>query len=621
MSSREEDEEVLVVYGEDEVINRGENDVFSVAGKIISSKPVNKGALESAFRNIWNQPEGLRVEEVDTNLFLFHFRKEKDMTRVLENGPWTFRNRWLTLARWRRGMVGTEEVFTRVKLGVQLWGVPLQCRTEKIAKKLCMQIGEVHEVGLYEEQSTGSFFIRGMVSINVWNAIRKGVNLGNVQDGVFWVEFRYERIPRCCYTCGVFGHDEQDCVTRKTAEEKGEMFVPKELGPWIKAERSGRRVVWPGSSNLVQDEAGGGEGHRVGSVKKIDTYELMNKLARMLMAESRDRVKEVVIRDITVKERLAEAMLIDNGAEGHDDGVGRSEGEEMGGKSVNEIATLNELQVKGSDKVNGKSGGGKQTRNMKGSVKMWKRLAREKENVIPVVDVKKRLFNDLTNGEGGSEGSENLPLKKGRKVDGVEGIVGGVEVLKKGVVRLIGDGRSTRIFGDPWVPNLEGKTLQPRSGGLDVLSNVSVLLDETGNWRMEILNECFTDAEVAGIVRLPHNARRCVDRWTWSLTPHGGFTVKTAYHVTHSVITRPNHEAEFNELWKKIWRMKTLPSTKHFIWRAVKDILPTGDALVRRGMDLTACVRCVGRKRRQGYTLCLAAARFNLSGSHAGWGS
>ncbi|KAF7833206.1 uncharacterized protein G2W53_015539 [Senna tora] len=130
-------------------------------------------------------------------------------------------------------------------------------------------------------------------------------------------------------------------------------------------------------------------------------------------------------------------------------------------------------------------------------------------------------------------------------------------------------------------------------GGLDVLSNVGVLLDETGNWRMEILNECFTDAEVAAIVRLPHNARRCVDRWTWSLTPHGGFTVKTAYHATHSVITRPNHEAEFGKLWKKIWRMKTLPSTKHFVWRAVKGILPTGDALERRGMDIDGtCVLC-----------------------------
>ncbi|KAF7820590.1 cysteine desulfurase mitochondrial-like [Senna tora] len=620
MSSREEDEEVLVVYGEDEVINGRENDVFTVAGKIISSKPVNKGALENAFRNIWNQPEGLRVEEVDSNMFLFHFMNEKDMTRVIENGPWIFRNRWLTLARWRRGLVGTEEMFARVKVWVQLWGVPLQCRTEKIAKKLCMQLGEVHEVGLYEEQVTGCFYIRGLVSINVQNALRKGVNLGNVQDGVYWVDFRYERIPRCCYACGVFGHDESDCVMRKTAEEKGEVFVPKELGPWIKAERSGRRVVWPGSSNVTQNEAMGCEARRVGRVKKIDTEELINKLARMSVAESRDKVVEVETRDLTVKEKRVEAMLIDDGAEGNEVGVMRKEGEACGahvGKMVNvvmerdervdvssskskvhdnpealagekgrlianETVTLNGTQVQGGDVGESKrGGGGKEMRNMKGSVKMWKRLARDKENLIPVVDVKKRLFNDLTNGGSVTEGSENQPLKKG------------MEVLKRGVVRLIGDGRGTRIFGDPWIPNLEGRTLQPRPGGLDDLSNVCVLLDETGRWRMELLNENFTEEEVAAIVRLPHNARRCGDRWTWRFTPHGGFTVKTAYHDIHSVNTRPIHETEFSELWKKIWKMKTLPSTKHFIWRAAKDILPTGDVLERRGMDIDGtCVLC-----------------------------
>ncbi|KAF7843735.1 uncharacterized protein G2W53_000640 [Senna tora] len=49
MATKEDDEEVLVVYDEDEVINGGERGVFTVVGKIISSKPVNKGALENAF--------------------------------------------------------------------------------------------------------------------------------------------------------------------------------------------------------------------------------------------------------------------------------------------------------------------------------------------------------------------------------------------------------------------------------------------------------------------------------------------------------------------------------------------------------------------------------------------
>ncbi|KAF7814693.1 uncharacterized protein G2W53_028662 [Senna tora] len=50
----------------------------------------------------------------------------------------------------------------------------------------------------------------------------------------------------------------------------------------------------------------------------------------------------------------------------------------------------------------------------------------------------------------------------------------GREVLKLGLVRIVGDGCTTKIFGDPWVTNLEDKTLHPRSCGLDFNANVSL---------------------------------------------------------------------------------------------------------------------------------------------------
>ncbi|KAF7838909.1 uncharacterized protein G2W53_007391 [Senna tora] len=80
-------------------------------------------------------------------------------------------------------------------------------------------------------------------------------------------------------------------------EEKGEVFVSKELGTWMRADRSGRKVTWmradrsgrkvtwPGTSKATHDNGHGGEVHRVGRIKKVDTEELLNKLACMTVRE------------------------------------------------------------------------------------------------------------------------------------------------------------------------------------------------------------------------------------------------------------------------------------------------------------------------------------------------
>ncbi|KAF7807159.1 cysteine desulfurase mitochondrial-like [Senna tora] len=202
-------------------------DIFTLMGKIVSTKAVNKGAMENAFKNIWNQPVGFKVEEVGQNSFLLHFAKEKDMDKALENGPWIFRNRWMILTRWRRGLEGSNDLLTKVDIGVQIWGTPLHCRTAKVAEKLCSLLGAVKEVGLYEDQNSGNVFMKGLVEFDLKKPVRKGANLGNVKDGVFWVDFRYEKIPRCCYECGLFGHEESECVMKKPTMEIGKEFSSK----------------------------------------------------------------------------------------------------------------------------------------------------------------------------------------------------------------------------------------------------------------------------------------------------------------------------------------------------------------------------------------------------------
>ncbi|KAF7823757.1 cysteine desulfurase mitochondrial-like [Senna tora] len=96
--------------------------------------------------------------------------------------------------------------------------------------------------------------MKGLIFFELKNALRKGINLGNTKDGIYWVDYRFERVPKCCYSCGVFGHEEDDCETLKMAKQRKEDFVPRDLGPWLKAGVVGRKVEWGGPNGSCEEK-------------------------------------------------------------------------------------------------------------------------------------------------------------------------------------------------------------------------------------------------------------------------------------------------------------------------------------------------------------------------------
>ncbi|KAF7824386.1 Polynucleotidyl transferase, Ribonuclease H fold [Senna tora] len=414
MAANDTDEETLVIYEENEIINGNDRTVFTLVGKLISTKPANKWALENAFKNIWNQPARIRVEEVHHNLFVFHFSNEK----VIENSPWVFKN-----------------------------------KTERVDTKLSSLIGEELEVGMYEDASTGNVFMKGLINMDQKVAIRKGVNF------------------RQCSRWGLLGREQAGSVDRK--------------------------VMWPSVKNSTRWEVGSSSGdkHIVGRVKKNKTKCLLEKLSKLSVEEQKGGTKEKV--------EGVELKKVDKKGKWP---IGVSEVVAIGGTEGNRKKTMD-----GEDAIIEKQ-------------ESWRTLKANYFKNSSFLDTKLRLAPSFT-----------------------------------------------------WLSILGGKEV----GGVDVL------------------RQNFSEAEVFAILKQSQNSRRRADRWTWSLSTNGCFSVKTAYHATHNFNQELTTNADYHNVWKKIWKMKTLPSTNLFLWRAVKNILPTGEALGRRGMEaiivncLFAAVRVV----------------------------
>ncbi|MCI21749.1 zinc CCHC-type-like protein, partial [Trifolium medium] len=133
-----------------------------------------------------------------------------DINRAVKGNPWLIRNSWFMVFSWDRSINPKDLDFTHVPVWIQLWGLPLHCKTVAMGNLLGSQLGKVEEAALYDYPDKARI-VKIKVQVNIEEPIRPGIFIGNSKDGITWVDFRYENLPMFCFTCGLVGHNEEKC--------------------------------------------------------------------------------------------------------------------------------------------------------------------------------------------------------------------------------------------------------------------------------------------------------------------------------------------------------------------------------------------------------------------------
>jgi hypothetical protein len=163
---------------------------------------------------------------------------EKDTLRALKGNPWTIRNSWFMVQQWYRKRDPKELDFQKVPIWIQLWGLPLHCKTIAMGKHIGAQLGTVEDSGFYDFPDKARI-IKIKVQIDATLPIRPGIYIGNAKDGIKWVDFRYENLPLFCFQCGHIGHSETNCNSTESVLEEA-AINPR--SPWLRATSYGRKV-------------------------------------------------------------------------------------------------------------------------------------------------------------------------------------------------------------------------------------------------------------------------------------------------------------------------------------------------------------------------------------------
>lgn len=174
-------------------------------------------------------------------------------------------------------------------------------------------------------------------------------------------------------------------------------------------------------------------------------------------------------------------------------------------------------------------------------------------------------------------------------------IWGSKSLLKEGLLWRVADGKSIKIWEDPWVC-IEGNRFL-NGPPVEGLEKVCELIDsERACWRSDRIMAAFSEVDARAILSIPLSERLPCDSLTWAFSKNGIYSVKTAYMVGKSC----NFD-EFQQAWVRIWSLNVSPKVRHFLWRVCSGTLPVRALLkYRHLLEDDICPLC----KKSSKTVC-----------------
>ncbi|XP_030479414.1 uncharacterized protein LOC115696664 [Cannabis sativa] len=160
--------------------------------------------------------------------------------------------------------------------------------------------------------------------------------------------------------------------------------------------------------------------------------------------------------------------------------------------------------------------------------------------------------------------------KKGSESGLWKAILDARSVLGKGLCRKIENGHLTSIWFDPWVPS-SNRTPTPLKDATHGVAWVHQFLNNNNTWNTQMVRELFGNEDANAILNIDLPEVNTDDSWQWVGEYNGLFSIKSAYRLIKSTVSRTNEE----DVWKLMWNSPIHPRLKFLWWQVYRDILPT----------------------------------------------
>ncbi|XP_027166132.1 uncharacterized protein LOC113766106 [Coffea eugenioides] len=219
LSLREDEEEVLLLPGAQDDDGTFQGDLC-ILGKLLTRKSFNGEAMMATMRKAWNPSNGLTHIAIGDNFFLFQFNDLLDKKKPLTGGPWAFDVNLLVFGDYISHIQPTKVKLDVCSFWVRAYNVPLGWMNAKTAEFIGDTLGEYEGFEGNSDQLAWGKFLRIRVKLHVDKPLKRQMKL-YIEGEVCRIQFRYERLPLYCYSCGRLGHNERDCDLKLNSDNLG----------------------------------------------------------------------------------------------------------------------------------------------------------------------------------------------------------------------------------------------------------------------------------------------------------------------------------------------------------------------------------------------------------------
>nr|GMD55676.1 uncharacterized protein LOC109150754 [Ipomoea batatas] len=122
---------------------------FYAVGRLVTDKPVKLAFLRDTMASVWRPAFGMNVRELQPRRFLFRFFDDKDISRIIEDGPWTYEQNLLILQRTNLDVDPDLVELDHAEFWIQVHGLPAGLRSEAVLNAVRGFIGRVRGHGVH----------------------------------------------------------------------------------------------------------------------------------------------------------------------------------------------------------------------------------------------------------------------------------------------------------------------------------------------------------------------------------------------------------------------------------------------------------------------------------------
>ncbi|XP_048622927.1 uncharacterized protein LOC125592004 [Brassica napus] len=182
-------------------------------------------------------------------------------------------------------------------------------------------------------------------------------------------------------------------------------------------------------------------------------------------------------------------------------------------------------------------------------------------------------------------------------------------LLKAGLRKTIGTGHSTLVWADPWIPTKPARPAIPCGPSFNPALRVVDLLEPNSRaWKLDLLRELVAPEDIPLIQSLQPTRSSRGNRYCWSHTKSGVYSVKTGYALAMETMDAsepaPVLEPSAMALQARVWTLKTSNKIKQFIWQALSNCVPVCSSLADRHCgNERSCPRCGAEEETRNHLL------------------